>query len=117
MPVLLSAALATAIAYAVYAVIYNVYFHPLAKFPGPPIARTTIYWKAYVECIANRSFSHVLVELHARYGETAGTVFSTPTRADIYCATKATLFVSDPMRYANPAILSHRCGIVLTVLM
>ena len=71
MEVLLSAALATVIAYAVYAVTYNVYFHPLAKFPGPTIARTTIYWKAYVECIANRSFCHVLVELHARYGEMA----------------------------------------------
>lgn len=69
MAVLLSAALATVIAYAVYTVTYNVYFHPLAKFPGPPIARTTIYWKAYVECIANRSFCHVLVELHARYGD------------------------------------------------
>lgn len=71
MAVLLSAALATVIAYAVYTIIYNVYFHPLAKFPGPPIARTTIYWKAYVECIANRSFCHFLVELHAQYGEMA----------------------------------------------
>jgi hypothetical protein len=67
--VALTAAFATFVAYAVYAVIYNVYFHPLAKFPGPPIARTTIYWKAYIECVANRSFSHFLVELHARYGE------------------------------------------------
>ncbi|PSN70482.1 cytochrome P450 monooxygenase-like protein [Corynespora cassiicola Philippines] len=57
------------IAFVAYAVIYNVYFHPLAKFPGPPLARTTTYWKAYVECIANRSFCHVLVELHSRYGD------------------------------------------------
>lgn len=69
MAVLLSAVLGAIIAYAVYTVIYNVYFHPLAKFPGPLIARTTIYWKAYVECIANRSFCHALVELHARYGK------------------------------------------------
>jgi hypothetical protein len=69
--VLVSAALAAVIAYAVYAVVYNVYLHPLAKFPGPPLARTTIYWKAYVECIAQRSFCHVLVDLHARYGEMA----------------------------------------------
>jgi hypothetical protein len=68
---LLPAALATIIAYAVYTVVYNVYFHPLAKFPGPPMARITIYWKAYVECIANRSFCHELIELHARYGEVA----------------------------------------------
>ncbi|KAF2870344.1 cytochrome P450 monooxygenase-like protein [Massariosphaeria phaeospora] len=72
MAFLWSAALATVITYAVYAVYtvtYNACFHPLARFPGPPVARATIYWKAYVECIANRSFCHVLVELHARYGE------------------------------------------------
>lgn len=71
MAALLPAAFAVIVAYVVYAVIYNVYFHPLARFPGPPIARTTTYWKAYIECVANRSFCHVLIELHARYGETA----------------------------------------------
>mgnify|MGYP004549414351 CR=1 FL=1 len=69
--VLLSTALATAVTYALYTVIYNLYFHPLAKFPGPRSAATTIYWKAYVECIANRSFCHELVDLHARYGNMA----------------------------------------------
>jgi hypothetical protein len=63
------AALATVIAYTVYIIVYNVYFHPLAKFPGPSLAGTTTYWKAYIECIANRSFCHELVDLHARYGE------------------------------------------------
>ncbi|KAJ4330082.1 hypothetical protein N0V87_010313 [Didymella glomerata] len=48
--VLLPAIVASFVAYAVYTIIYNVYFHPLAKFPGPPLAVTTIYWKAYVEC-------------------------------------------------------------------
>jgi hypothetical protein len=67
--VLLSAALAALLAYVLYAVTYNVYLHPLAKFPGPPLAGATTYWKAYVECIANRSFCHFLVELHAQYGE------------------------------------------------
>ncbi|KAI8935073.1 hypothetical protein NX059_007668 [Plenodomus lindquistii] len=65
---LLSAAIASVLGYAVYAVIYNVCFHPLAKFPGPPLAGVTIYWKAYTECIASRSFCHYLLELHAQYG-------------------------------------------------
>jgi uncharacterized membrane protein len=65
---LLPAALAGLVAYVTYAIIYSACFHPLAKFPGPPIANITIYWKAYVECIQNRSFCHVLVELHAKYG-------------------------------------------------
>jgi hypothetical protein len=68
--VVLPAIVASFVAYAVYTIIYNVYFHPLAKFPGPPLAATTTYWKAYVECIADRSFCHELVELHAQYGET-----------------------------------------------
>jgi hypothetical protein len=69
--VLLPAIVASFVAYAVYTVIYNVYFHPLAQFPGPSLAATTTYWKAYVESIANRSFCHELIELHAQYGERA----------------------------------------------
>jgi hypothetical protein len=66
---LMPAALTTAIAYVLYTVVYNLFFHPLAKFPGPPVARATFYWKAYVECIEQRSFCHVVAELHAKYGE------------------------------------------------
>jgi hypothetical protein len=67
--VMLTVALAAVLAYVVYTVTYNVYLHPLAKFPGPIAARATTYWKAYVECIQQRSFCHLLVDLHARYGE------------------------------------------------
>jgi hypothetical protein len=67
--VVLTAALATTIAYVAYTVTYNLYLHPLAKFPGPPAARATSDWKAYVECIQQRSFCHYLVDLHAQYGE------------------------------------------------
>ena len=70
--VLLFTALATAITYVVYTFIYNNYFHPLAGFPGPRTAATTTYWKAYIECIANRSFCHELTELHAQYGKKYG---------------------------------------------
>ncbi|CAN9450796.1 unnamed protein product [Alternaria alternata] len=47
--VLLSAGATALFAYVLYAVTYNVYFHPLAKFPGPPLAGATTYWKAYIE--------------------------------------------------------------------
>ncbi|KAJ4317379.1 hypothetical protein N0V94_004982 [Neodidymelliopsis sp. IMI 364377] len=66
---LVPTAFAALAAYAVYALLYNLYFHPLAKFPGPPLAPLSIYWKAYVECVQNRSFCHELVALHARYGD------------------------------------------------
>lgn len=69
--IVLVTALATAITYLVYTFIYNNYFHPLAGFPGPWAAATTTYWKAYVECIANRSFCHELAKLHGQYGKNA----------------------------------------------
>lgn len=62
-------AIATLVAYIVYTVIYNLYFHALAKFPGPRLAATSTHWKTYVECVASRSFCHELVDLHARYGK------------------------------------------------
>lgn len=69
MNALIPAAIATVIAYAVYVIVYNLYFHPLSRFPGPRVAAVTTYWKGYVECVANRSFCHELVGLHAKYGE------------------------------------------------
>jgi hypothetical protein len=59
------------VAYAIYQVVHNVFFHPLSRFPGPVFAKITVYWKAYVECIADRSFCHELEKLHARYGKTS----------------------------------------------
>lgn len=52
----------------VYTVVYNLYFHPLARFPGPPAAAATGYWKAWIECVLEKSFVHELEVLHARYG-------------------------------------------------
>lgn len=65
---LLSAALGFVLGYAAYILIHNLYLHPLRNFPGPRAAAATFYWKGYIECIANRSFCHYLVELHAKYG-------------------------------------------------
>ena len=47
---------------------FNLYKHPLAKFPGPRAAAATTWWKTWVEAIQNRSFATVLAQLHAKYG-------------------------------------------------
>jgi hypothetical protein len=65
---LLPVAFAAAVVYGAYSVIYNAYFHPLARFPGPRLAGITTYWKAYIECILKKSFCDELRELHAIYG-------------------------------------------------
>lgn len=52
-----------------YTAIYNLYFHPLSRFPGPRAAAVTGYWKAWVECVLEKSFCHELEVLHARNGK------------------------------------------------
>ena len=47
---------------------YNVYKHPLARFPGPRAAAATTWWKTWVEAIRKRSFATVLAQLHQKYG-------------------------------------------------
>ena len=57
------------VAYTLANAVNDVWFHALSRFPGPPAAKVTRYWKAYVEVVQGRSFCHVLKELHAQYGE------------------------------------------------
>ena len=66
---LLVAASAILVAYVSYVIVYDVLLHPLARFPGPPLAKVTVYWKAYIECILKKSFCDELRELHERYGK------------------------------------------------
>lgn len=54
--------------YNVTTVIYNLYFHPLARFPGPRLAAASDCWQAYVEVIKEECLSKKLLDLHARYG-------------------------------------------------
>lgn len=54
---------------AVAPVIYNVYFHPLRNFPGPPLAGATTWWRAYIEVYRGESLTHKLFDLHEQYGD------------------------------------------------
>ena len=49
--------------------IYNVYFHPLAKFPGPKLAGMTTWWKTYIECFQKASMVKVVAGLHKKHGK------------------------------------------------
>ncbi|KAK6952190.1 hypothetical protein Daesc_006723 [Daldinia eschscholtzii] len=46
--------------------IYNIYFHPLSKYPGPLIASATPWWLAL--CYAKGTTHTTLLELHNKYG-------------------------------------------------
>ncbi|KAH8094802.1 cytochrome P450 [Cristinia sonorae] len=51
----------------VYTWIYNTYFHPLARFPGPKLAAMSTMWKMWRYMIA-RDFIPRMVEVHSQYG-------------------------------------------------
>src|SRR6266478_1846067 len=54
--------------YALVRVIYNLYFHPLSRFPGPRGAACTRWWLAYMELGRGVSLSTLRAELHQKYG-------------------------------------------------
>lgn len=53
----------------VQSVVYNLYFHPLARFPGPKPVAATRLWRAFLEIFLHRSWQDVLEIYHADYGE------------------------------------------------
>ncbi|KAK8048607.1 hypothetical protein PG994_010337 [Apiospora phragmitis] len=53
--------------YGLLAAVYNVYFHPLRRFPGPLAARASDGWKLYMEVFRQESPVHLLQKLHQQY--------------------------------------------------
>jgi hypothetical protein len=54
--------------YLAYNAVSNLFWHPLAAFPGPPIAAISTLYKAYIDLVSKGSFVHVLEKLHTQYG-------------------------------------------------
>jgi hypothetical protein len=50
--------------------IYNLYFSPLAKFPGPKLAAATGWYEAFHD-IWDNDFHEVIEKMHEKYGEYA----------------------------------------------
>jgi len=51
----------------VFRLVYRLYFHPLAKFPGPKLAAATSLYNAYYD-IMQPGLVKMLPELHRNYG-------------------------------------------------
>lgn len=60
--------LIAAVVWAISKAIYNLYFHPLSKYPGPKFAAASIWWQVWLEAISGQSLSLKLLELHGIYG-------------------------------------------------
>lgn len=50
-------------------IVYNVFFHPLRKFPGPRLAGATGLWRAYKEVILKETLAQELFDLHKKHGK------------------------------------------------
>ncbi|KAL2425367.1 Cytochrome P450 monooxygenase sdnE [Exophiala dermatitidis] len=49
-------------------VVYRLYFHPLAKFPGPKYAAISRWHEFYYEVVKKGQFTFKVQELHRKYG-------------------------------------------------
>lgn len=58
--------------YRVFKVIYNLYFHPLAKFPGPKLAAASHLYEFYWSVIRDGEFIWAIEKLHKEYGTCVG---------------------------------------------
>lgn len=93
-----------------FQVLYNVFFHPLRKFPGPWLAGATSGWKAYKEVIKGETLAQELFDLHRRYGEIVRISpnelhFGNPNAFhDIYHSSRR--WDKDPGLYRTPGVKS-----------
>jgi hypothetical protein len=53
---------------------YRLYFHPLAKFPGPRLAAATTFYEAYFEIVLKGQYSKQISKLHDEYGKFSSVV-------------------------------------------
>ncbi|KAE9979524.1 hypothetical protein BLS_009730 [Venturia inaequalis] len=66
---LLGAAAAFLVCYLIYVAIYRLYFHPLAKFPGPKLAALTRWYETYYD-VFNGVGMYIweIEKMHQKYG-------------------------------------------------
>ena len=61
--------LVTYLAYVLALVVYRLYYHPLAKFPGPRYAAISRWHEYYHEVVRKGQFSFVIQDYHRKYGK------------------------------------------------
>lgn len=49
-------------------IIYRLYFHPLAGFPGPKLAAATRWYEFYYDVIQQGKYVYKVDQMHDKYG-------------------------------------------------
>ncbi|KAK3319192.1 cytochrome P450 [Apodospora peruviana] len=65
--VLPGAAAASLIAYVAGWIVYTFWFHPLARYPGPPLAAISNFWYAWAW--TSGRWPHIMKKAHEKYGD------------------------------------------------
>lgn len=82
-------------------IVYRLYFHPLAKFPGPKIAAATHLYEAYWDYCRKGQYIFQIESMHQQYGEQCYTVLASQSRTLVLTPFKALLFVSLPRSFPS----------------
>lgn len=64
------------LSYLVCNTIYQLYFSPLAKFPGPKMAAATLWYEIYYDVFRWGRYYLKICEMHERYGESIARGYS-----------------------------------------
>lgn len=64
----LKSLLFTILIYFLSIILYRLFWHPLAKFPGPKLAAVTRWYEAYYDVVQNGRYTFRIAELHTQYG-------------------------------------------------
>lgn len=54
--------------YLAYNAVFNLFWHPLAVFPGPPIAAISTLYMSHIDFVSKGSLVHVLEKPNDQYG-------------------------------------------------
>ncbi|KAF2971356.1 hypothetical protein GQX73_g2178 [Xylaria multiplex] len=60
--------LVTIVLHFVSLAVYRLFWHPLARFPGPKLAAVTRYVEAYYDVVCNGQYEFKIAEMHEKYG-------------------------------------------------
>jgi hypothetical protein len=57
------------ILYSIGLVVYRLFLHPVAKFPGPKLAAASFWYEFYYDVVRRGRYFKEIEKMHAQYGE------------------------------------------------